>query len=120
MIARAQLSLVETPRVVLEYHPARQPPDASGPFEHGTFSARLAGGDAPTAWGRGESLALTALAEDLRDFAAQREPVPALSALGQAIAAARRMPLDGLVRWLSEHAEDAVLHEATPDRIERA
>ncbi len=112
MIARAQLSLVEMPRVVPEYHASRQPSDATGPFEHGAFAARLADGDSPTGWGRTDSLALTALAEELRDAAAKRRRTPGLTVLDQALAAARRMAHDELVRWLFERAEDAVLHEA--------
>jgi hypothetical protein len=79
----AQLSFVETPRICLEYHPRRRPPDATGP-EWGCFAAAINGQGSPLGWGRTELLAMTMLAERLRERIAARTVPPGMTAVDQA------------------------------------
>ena len=106
-----QLSFVETPRVVLEFDPSRQPPDATGPFEWGLFTAALASCPSLSGRGRTAELALSALAERLREFVAEQPARSDLTATGQALIAAQRVPVEALVRWLAERADEPVLYE---------
>jgi hypothetical protein len=105
-----QLSLIETPRVVLEYDPRRQPPDATGPDEWGSYTAALASCPLLSGEGSTERLALTALAMRLTDYVGAQPAPGELSATGQALVAAERLPRDEVVRWLEQQADDPVLH----------
>lgn len=108
--ATRQLSFVQTPSVRLVFHSAMQPPDATGPDEWGAYAAVLPSDPAVTGWGRTERQALSALAGQLRALA-DEEPVRDLSAIGQALVAAQRMPVDSLENWLAGIAGLPVLHE---------
>lgn len=116
VVAESQLSFIDSPRVVTQYYPSRQPPDATGPFEWGSFRAELVGSPALAGWGRTEHLAVTALAARLRERVADGVLAPGLSAVQQAFAAAQRMSADDLVGWLIGRAAPAVLYEAVPDQ----
>jgi hypothetical protein len=105
-----QLSLIETPRLVLEFDPRRQPPDATGPFEWGSYTAALASCPSLSGQGRTERLALTALAMRLTDCVGEQPAPRELSTTGQALVAAERLPRDEVVRWLEQRADDPVLH----------
>jgi hypothetical protein len=110
------LGYVEAPApdeadVLLEYDPTRQPPDATGPFEWGVFSAKL--NDLPAAYGRTEHLALSALAKQLLKLAATRRKARGLTILDQAMAAADHKPIEDLARWLTDRAEEPVRHKTS-------
>lgn len=106
----AQLSLIETPRVVVEYDPRRQPPDATGPDEWGSYIAALASCPSLSGEGSTERHALTALAKRLSDRVGAQPAPGALSATGQALVVAERLPRDEVVLWLEQRADDPVLH----------
>lgn len=107
--AAEQLSFVDDARVMLVYDPSRQPPDATGPFEWGSFSAALAGCPSLHGWGRTEALALAALGERLRERVDGQPVGLGLGARDQALIAAQRMPLDDLVDWLAGQTSEAVV-----------
>ena len=112
-----QTSFVETPSITMRYDPERQPPDATGPFEWGSYLAALRGDPKLVGEGRTEPLALADLAEILRAHAAERTCGPGLAAIDQALVAARTMSINQLEHWLAERAEDAVLHEAPESAV---
>ena len=61
-----QLSFLDCAEVLVYYDPERQPPDATGPGDSGTFKASLRGPFEFSGLGRSEQLALAALAGRLR------------------------------------------------------
>ena len=105
-----QLELVENARVEVEYDPMRPAPDAKQPGDVGCYAARLVGG--PCGEGRTEQLALEALARALRSGTAGELPRPGVTAVSQALNAARSMDRDELIAWLAERARDAILYES--------
>lgn len=104
-----QLSFVDAVQVMLVYDPSRPPPDATGPFERGSFSAALAGCPSLNGWGRTEELALAALGERLRERVDGQPVGLGLRARDQALIAAQQMPLDDLVDWLAGRTSEAVV-----------
>lgn len=109
MHSEKQLSFVVAPRVLLRFHRARQPPDATGPFEWGAFAATLAGRPQLRGWGRTELQAITGLATLLRGLVDERPTTPRLTAFGQALTAAERLSAEALVTYLGAWAEEPVL-----------
>jgi hypothetical protein len=103
-----QLSFLESTSVVLEYHPSRQPPDATGPSDHGAYSATLGGHRRVDGWGRTEHRAIVALARRLHDEA-ETTTGDRLTGLGQALSAAEYWPLPVLVEWLTDRAAEPQL-----------
>lgn len=103
-----QLSFVDGVRIGLVYDPSRQPPDATGPFEWGSFTAALAACPSLNGSGRTEALALVALGERLRERVDRQAVGSGLGALDQALIAAQQMPLDDLVGWLASRTGEAV------------
>ncbi len=105
-----QIPLLECARIALEYYPTRAPRKASSPFEVGCYTASLLGG--PAGEGLTERDAIEDLARVLRGQVAGEQLRPGSTAVSQALNAARLMDLDSLTNWLSEHADEAVLHES--------
>lgn len=104
-----QLSLTGSARIELEYHPLRQPPDATGPEDDGAFRAVLSGVSDCTGWGRSAPLALAALAEALRHHAENLDDCDGVAPASHALAAAQRLPRERLLWWLAERAGEPVL-----------
>lgn len=105
----AQLSFFAKPRVLLRYHCAKPPPDATGPCDWGVFGGSLAGRPDLCGWGRTELCALTELARLLHGLSGENLDRPRLTAIGQALMAAGRRSHEDLVEYLARRAAEPVL-----------
>ncbi|MGI8904501.1 MAG: hypothetical protein ACR2IP_12825 [Solirubrobacteraceae bacterium] len=105
----AQLSFMPMPRVLVRYDPDVQPPEATGPFEFGTFTASLAGHPGVRGEGKTEQAALGELATQLRDHTHRHGAKGRLTVLDQALTAAARLSEGDLITYLENRAEEPVL-----------
>jgi hypothetical protein len=94
------LPLLESAWVDLEYHPTRRPLDADEHRPMGCYTARLCAG--PSAEGSTDREAVEALARMLRSMVGGEALGPGVTAVGQALNAARLMGGDALTDWLAE------------------
>jgi len=109
MSGLAQLSFFADVAVSVAYLPDVAPPDATDPFEVGTYVAWLGHDERLSGVAGNEHDSIVELAKVLRRARTGRVPNDQLSAAGRALAAAEQLTADELIAFLLNRSMTPVL-----------